>query len=221
MIGRYSFVQGDPARVEDAIAFIRDNTLPLVDAQPGSHGLGLWVNRETGEAVVLSVWRDLQALEASEALVAGQRQQVASLVSSSAMQVERYQPALIDAARPQQPGDISRLLRLKGDPATAAANTEWARTTVLPLLRSLAGYVSYSAALNYETGDGVVMVTYGGRTEAEAAFAATTVIRDALAERGIDLVGETEYEVAIVGIHAPVERLPGQRTAASQSETQV
>lgn len=215
MIGRFTSIQGDTAGIDDAIALVRDTILPHVDGLPGSHGLGMWVNRETGDVLVLSVWDSLAALEESEAAITPDREKAAALLGATA-KVERFEPILVDQARANRPGDIMRLLRLQGDPSREAETTAFGRDTVVPILRAQPGYVSYVAAVNRITGAGVVHSTFDSKATSDAAAAATASIRDSIGEQGLEITGLSVYEVAIVGIHAPNDNLSGQRPASDR-----
>ncbi len=199
MIGRFSFVEGDPSRLDEGVAYVRDEVLPAVDALPGGRGLGMWVNRETGEALVITVWDDVQSLDASESVVSGHRDQAAALVNGLVI-VERLEAVVVDQARANKVGEPMRLLRMKTNPAQAAENTSWATEKVLPELRDLPGYVSYVLAIDRASGFAAGMTSYASQGDVDAALTATAWIRDACAERGIEITGMTTYEVAIVGI---------------------
>ena len=54
---------GDPARLDDGIAYTRTQAQPEVDAMTGSHGLSMWVERESGRSAVTTGWADRAALE--------------------------------------------------------------------------------------------------------------------------------------------------------------
>jgi hypothetical protein len=199
MIGRFSFLQGDPARIDEGVAYVRDSVLPTIDALPGSHGLGMWVNRVTGEALVISVWEDAQSLAASEEVAGGARAEAAARVNGQ-VSVQRLEAVIVDQARGNEVGEPMRLLRLKSNPGQAAENTAWATEKVLPEIRDLPGYVSYVLAIDQATGEAAAMSSYATQADADSSLAATAWIRDACAERGIDITALTTYEVAIVGI---------------------
>lgn len=220
MFGRYNFVHGDPARTDAGIEFVKSTVQPLVATQPGSYGVGMWVNRDTGEALVLTVWEDQAALEASEAKVTDVRSEASAVVSGQTT-VERYEPVLIDRAGPDEAGDIMRLLKMTGIPADIEKNTAWAHDEIVPLLRQQPGYRGYVVAVDRSTGRAVAMTTYRGRDNAKKALAATEGVRRAAADRGLEITGMQEYEVAVVGIRGPDDAIPTQRTVELPRETTV
>ena len=208
MFGRMSFLQGDPGRLDDLIAYARTVVKPATDQLAGNCGLGMWVNFETGDAMVLTAWQDEACLDASELAVEKLRDEAAGIIGGDPATVERYETLLVDATMPHQVGFGMRLVRMRSDPVQLDANTEWVRTTVLPQLQTFPGYVSYVASANRSTGDVVTMATYQDYASTVASFAGTAGIRAAATERGVSIRDITNYEVAIVGIRAPI---PQQR----------
>lgn len=62
---RSTWVQGEPAKVDDAIAGYRDTVLPEADGFDGFCSASLLVNRETGLGVGTTTWDSREAMEAS------------------------------------------------------------------------------------------------------------------------------------------------------------
>jgi heme-degrading monooxygenase HmoA len=57
----------DPSKVDDNIEFFRTTVLPQIEANAGFVGVRQLVNRETGDAVVGTLWKDRAAMEAAAA----------------------------------------------------------------------------------------------------------------------------------------------------------
>jgi hypothetical protein len=210
MFGRMTFVSGDPGRIEDLITYVRTVVKPATDELAGNHGLGMWVNRHSGDAMVMTAWDDEATLRASEDAVLKLRDDAAGIIGGDAT-VERYETALLDTTAPHQPGNIMRLIRMHCVETDLDAAVDWARTTVLPKLSGLEGYLSYAAAINRTDSSIASMSTFTDRLCAEAAMLAMAPIREAAAGRGIHIDSIMDYEVAIVGIRA-APSVPTQRT---------
>lgn len=217
MFGRMSFLQGDPDRLDDLIAYARTVVKPATDQLGGNCGLGMWVNRDSGDAMVMTVWQDEACLDASERAVEKLRDEAAGIIGGDPATVERYETMLVDVTIPHQVGFGMRLVRMFSEPAQLDANTAWVRDTVLPQLRTFPGYVSYVASANRSSGAVATMATYQDFASTVASFAGTAGIRAAATERGVTIRDITNYEVAIVGIRAPI---PDQRVI-DLTETQV
>ena len=96
-------VQGDPAKVDDGISFVRDEVGPKMEQMPGSRGLSMWVERSSGRAVVASFWDDADALKASEAGSVGFRADGAARLGGQPT-VEVFEMAVLHRVEPVQPG---------------------------------------------------------------------------------------------------------------------
>ena len=67
MFGRMSFVSGDATRIDDLITYVKTVVKPATDELAGNYGLGMWVNRDTGDALVMTVWEDEKVPAAGQA----------------------------------------------------------------------------------------------------------------------------------------------------------
>src|SRR4051812_16646656 len=105
MFGRMSFVHGDPARIDELFEFVTWTVKPATDRLAGNLGLGMWVDRGSGAALVMSVWSDLASLIASETAVAQLRDDGAAVMRGIAT-VERYETTLVDAVSAHQVGNV-------------------------------------------------------------------------------------------------------------------
>jgi heme-degrading monooxygenase HmoA len=56
-----------PEKFEEAIAVFRSSVLPVTQAQPGFVGARLLLDRDTGKAVVVSIWGSEAEMKATEA----------------------------------------------------------------------------------------------------------------------------------------------------------
>lgn len=207
MFGRLSFVQGDAARIDDLITYVREVVKPATDELDGNHGLGMWVGRDTGGALVMTVWRDAAALTASEQAVVKLRDDAAGIVGGKSV-VERHELGLREVTIPHQPGFGMRLVQIQSSPATLDDDVAWAAANVVPAARSQDGFVSYILGIDRSAGTGIAMTTYRDLASMRAANAAAAKIRDMAIQRGVSVRGLHEYEVAIVGIRVPI---PAQR----------
>jgi hypothetical protein len=220
MFGRMSFVHGDPTRLDELVEYVTWTVKPTTDLLAGNLGLGMWIDRSSGEAMVMTVWADEASLIASETAVTQLRDDGAAVLRGVAT-VERYETLLVDAVIPHQVGNVMRMIRMACDPRDLEAHATWTRDNVIPVLRRVPGYLSQVLAGHRATGRIASMSTYRDGTDADIAYAATAPIRTAAVNRGITIDGVNQYEVAIVGIRAPSPQMPEQRTITLPADTTV
>jgi hypothetical protein len=95
MHARVTSVAGSPADADAGINDFRTNVVPF--ARDHGKGAILLVNRESGEAIAITLWEDEQALRASEeaanALRAGAADQMGA---TQAPTVSRYEVAVFE-----------------------------------------------------------------------------------------------------------------------------
>jgi hypothetical protein len=63
----------DPAKVDDNLAFFKNEIVPRIKANPGILGLRNMVNRKTGEGLVGTVWRDEPSMKAAAEVALARR----------------------------------------------------------------------------------------------------------------------------------------------------
>ena len=56
MFVRATTINADPARLDEGIAFVKDNVVPAVNTLPGSLGLSMFVDRDSGTTTVTTAW---------------------------------------------------------------------------------------------------------------------------------------------------------------------
>lgn len=219
MYGRATTFNGDPAKIDEAISFIRDTVTPTIQGQSGCLGLGAWCNRETGHVVVVSAWTDRASLDASEATAVPLRAQGGSILGAPAS-VEIFEPVIIEQTRGDEPGFWSRATMMEGDPSTVDAGIETFRRDVLPAVRGLSGCTGVMLGVNRETGRAIATTTFETRAALDASRDAAMAIRDAAAtSTGVRVTDILEDEVVIVGIRGP--EIPSPRTIELPTETTV
>src|SRR5690242_17777788 len=103
MFGRMSFIHGEPTRLDELVEYVTWTVKPATDLLAGNLGLGMWIDRSSGAAMVLSVWADEASMVASESAVVQLRDDGAAVMRGIAT-VERYETFVADALAPHRVG---------------------------------------------------------------------------------------------------------------------
>jgi len=211
VLGRAVVAQGNPAKVDEVVAFVRDRVQPLVDSLPGSHGLSMFANRETGMIVVNTAWADEAALTASDAELKGVRQEAITLLEAPEVEIHILEPALIFQVGPDQPGYWARAAEVQHAPEKIDETIAMFRDVALPTMRErFAGINTVALLVNRRTGFSVANITYTSREAMEVSRdEADRMRRNNLRAADAELRNVRELEVAIVGIRPPMD-LPAQ-----------
>ena len=204
MIGRVNLLEADRNKIDEGIAFIRDRVQPLVDSLPGSRGLGMWVNRETGDVVVNTVWEDRAALEASESQVTGVRAEAARVFGAKTVRVELAEPAVVWQATADQTGYWSRAVEMDVPADRIEEAITLFRDDMLSKVQQIPGVNTVVYSANRDTGHTMLNVTYRSKAELDAGRERGNTLRASVVTRlGAGEPTVRELETTIVGIRGP------------------
>ena len=73
MYARSITIMGDPERLDEGIAYVRDEVMPTITALDGCVGLSMLVDRGNGQCIVTSSWETQEAMRASDVHLAPMR----------------------------------------------------------------------------------------------------------------------------------------------------
>ena len=91
MYARMSTVQGDPSKIDDAVAVINDKIIPTLKDLKGFTAINFLADRSTGKLVAVAFWQDEAALEGSAEAIGPMRNEVADVVGGKVVGVETYE----------------------------------------------------------------------------------------------------------------------------------
>jgi hypothetical protein len=91
MYARISTVEGDPSKIDDAVAVINDKIIPTLKGVKGFTAANFLADRSAGKLVAVTFWQDEAALEGSVEAVGPMRNEVADVVGGKVVSVESYE----------------------------------------------------------------------------------------------------------------------------------
>ena len=96
MHARLSFIEGSPDAIDAGVASFRDQVVPTV-RENGGTGAFLLLDRESGKAIGVTLWRSEDAMRASEERANALRAQAAEAAKATAApRVERYEVVVVE-----------------------------------------------------------------------------------------------------------------------------
>ncbi|MDP9181346.1 MAG: hypothetical protein M3P04_01050 [Actinomycetota bacterium] len=204
MFVRATTIDADPARLDEGIAFVKDNVVPAVDTLPGSLGLSMFVDRDSGATTVTTAWETEGARAEADAVLTPLRAKGARILGGGTPVTELFELAVIDRLRPAQPGFCSRITRVSIDPGNVDEAIDAYTSSTLHDLQLLDGYCSAVLLVDRARGLGVVSVTFDTQAHLDASRSrAEDIRRTGLAKAGAEVDEVREAEIVVAGIRLP------------------
>jgi quinol monooxygenase YgiN len=200
---RSTTVQGNPDRIDQGIAMVRNEVLPAVTEMPGCLGLSMMVDRASGHGIVTTSWESAEAMAATAETVRPMRDKAAELLGGSA-EVAEWEVAVMHRAHHSSPGAYVRSTWLQADPSTVERALDVFRMGVLPKVEELRGFCSASLLIDRANGRAVGSVVFDDFTALEDSRQAAMAIRSgAASEMGADVLDVREHELVLAHLHIP------------------
>jgi heme-degrading monooxygenase HmoA len=192
-----------PDKVDALIDEFVKQTVPQLKQIPGNAGSVLLVNRQAGDCVALTYWRDRAALDGSETAATGLRNTTAQKSGATVAEVQRYEVALMERTGPPEPGHFVRVVRFSGDAARADEGLTFLRSTVLPQLKSINGFRALICGIDRANGLGIISTVWNTLADLNASDAKIAQVRqDAVGRFGARDVTIDVYEGVYVELAA-------------------
>lgn len=98
MYARVSDIRGPSDLIDGGVANFRDNILPAIKAMSGFSRAYLLVDRESGRTLAISIWHDTEAMKASEEAATRLRNDAATDMGFTGLDVSRYEIVIAEPA---------------------------------------------------------------------------------------------------------------------------
>ncbi|WP_116450201.1 hypothetical protein [Blastococcus litoris] len=203
MYARSTTVHADPQRIDDGIAYIRDEVMPAVQSMPGCMGLSMLCDRSSGRCIVTTSWDSEESMSASRDAVMPMRDR-AKDVMGGGFDVQEWEILVLHRAHQAPEGACCRLTWTHGDGARMDEMTETFRTGIIPRLDDIAGFCSVSMMGDRQSGMRVLTATYDDRAALEASADSVRGMREQFTQQlGLEVTDMAEMELAIHHLRVP------------------
>ena len=203
MYARSTTIHGDPGSVDRGIAFIRDESMPILRAMDGCAGLSMLVDRGSGRSIVTTSWRDEAAIRASRDVVRPTLERTAEVLGGRA-EVEEWEIAAMHRVHEPHHSACVRVTWLRTPPEAVTKAVDAVRLSLMPKLDDLPGFCSVGAMVRPAEGLTVATVAYDTWADLEAAREGAREFREDFAPAmGIEVLGSSEFDLVIAHLGAP------------------
>jgi heme-degrading monooxygenase HmoA len=204
MYARSNSLMGNPQAMDEGIAYIRDEMMPLLQGMDGFVGLSMLCDRDSGRCIVTTAWANEAAMHASEPGVIDGRERTAHVVGGSMPEVREWEIAVVHRVHEGHDGACARVLWGEIDPAQAEDALSTFRMTMMPRMEDLPGFCSVSLLVDRATGRSAMTTCYDSREDmARAAGIATSMREEFSQAMGITLTDMAEFDVVLHHLRVP------------------
>lgn len=201
---RTTTMQAQTSSIDNGIAYMRDEVMPVLEEIDGYVGISLLVDRDSGRCIITAAYETEDAMRASADKAKELRSQAADRFGGTVEKIEEWEIALLHRDHRANDGACVRATWAKGDPGMADQNIEYFKTSVLPDLENLEGFCSASLLLNRSTGVGVSSVTFDSRDAMQRNREQATALKaEKIGALGVQELDEGEFELALAHLRVP------------------
>ena len=203
MYARTNTVRGDPKTIDESVAYIRDEVMPLVQGMDGCIGLSMLADRDSGRCIVTTAWRTEEAMRASEEGVRASRERAAQIFGAKP-EVAMYEIAVMHRMHETGDGARTRVVWGHTDPARMDDMLSSFRMTMIPKMEELAGFASCAMMVDRETGRTALTVTYDSADAMRRANDRAAQLRaEAPTTMGMTIDEFAEFDLVIAHLRVP------------------
>jgi hypothetical protein len=203
MYARSTSIQGDPARIDEGISFVREEVMPAVTGMDGCIGLSMLVNRETGHCIATTSWMTEDDMRATEGQVAALRSRGAEIMAAE-IEVREWEIAVMHREHDAREGSWCRVTWSTCPPEDIESTLDFFRDTVMARLEEFEGFCSASMMVDRETGQCCGTARFDTRADLEATREMAKGMRDQRSrESNVEFGDVEELELVIAHLRVP------------------
>ena len=203
MYARSTTVHGDPMKLDDGIAYVRDTVMPAIKQMAGSIGLSMLCDRESGRCIITTAWRDEMSMHDTEGAVHDMRQRAAEMLGGHA-DVQEWEIAVMHRMHEAHNGACTRVIYGSIDMSKLDDVVSTMRMNLLPRMEELPGFCAVSHMIDRETGRSATAVTYDSKADMLAANEQAKALREEFTSGvGMQIIGIAEFDLALAHLRVP------------------
>jgi quinol monooxygenase YgiN len=203
MYARSTTMRIAPGAVDELVAVVREEILPLVTRQEGCIGLSLLVDRSTGRCITTSAWQTAEAMQRSAERVRESRDR-AALRFGAAAEVQQWEIAVVHRAHRAAEGACARVAWVRTDRADLDRVVGAYRDSLMPWWEETPGFCSNSLMVDRRSGRCASAVVFESREAMGRTRDTFTTLREEFAQRMHLQIDEVaEFDVALAHLRVP------------------
>jgi len=200
---RSTTIRGRPESVDDAIAFCRDEVLPMCRELPGCVGLSLIVDRRSGRCIATTAWDSIESMQATATQMQPIRRRAAEILGGTP-EVAEWVISVVHRDHRSTDGAGARVTWLRGDPAAIDRAADVFKLALMPEMETFDGFCGVSLLTNREIGLAVSSVAFDSRAALEGTREQARGLRArGSTEARLEIMEVAEFELALAHLDVP------------------
>ncbi|WP_029433163.1 hypothetical protein [Blastococcus sp. URHD0036] len=202
MHARSTTIHGDPACIDDAVAYLQNKMLPELIQHEGCLGLSALTDRETGRCIVTTAWTDQALMRATAEGIRPWRHSVEHMLGSQHSDVQEWEIAVLHRDRPAGDGAAAQVTWARTAPEDVDGLLGAYRTDLLPRLQQLPGFCSVSVLVDRRAGRTVAVTSFQSE-EARSRDRARQSHAQFAQGKGSTIIDVHDMELALAHLRVP------------------
>jgi heme-degrading monooxygenase HmoA len=203
MYARSTTVHGSPQKIDEGIAYVHDQVMPLVEQMDGCVGLSMLADRDSGRCIITTAWESAEAMRASADSVRASRARAAEILGGEP-EVAEWEIALVHRMRPADRGACTRVIWGSGEAGRMDEYRDAFGMSLIPKMEELPGFCSVSLLADRDHGRTVTAVTYESRAAMERANEQAAAMREEFTRAiGMEITDVAEFDLVIAHLQVP------------------
>jgi heme-degrading monooxygenase HmoA len=185
--------------IDAGVDYLRDEALPILNAQKGYRGVFASVDRDNAAFSILSLW-DTEADRAASDSALGKAREEALKIVGGTLTVENLEEVANVVTKPPVVGCALLVSRVSMDPASVDQNIEFFKNDVIPQIKAAPGFCALRNMADRKAGRAVVGVIFEDRASLDAYTANAEERRAPGIARGISFDENSVREILFAEI---------------------
>ncbi|MGY1621010.1 hypothetical protein ACI789_02290 [Geodermatophilus sp. SYSU D00965] len=203
MYARTTTVRGNPGAIDEATAYMRDETMPQVQQMEGFVGLSMLADRDSGRCIVTTAWQTEEAMRGTMDRVGPLRSRLGTILGGQP-EVQTWEIAVLHRDHQAPDGACTRVTWSRTDPENVERVVDAYKLSLLPRLEDMDGFCSASLMMDRREGRGAGAVTYADRATLERSRTNATAVREEFAAAmGAQILEVAEFELVLHHLRVP------------------
>jgi hypothetical protein len=186
----------DATDIDAGIINLREEALPILEAQRGFRGVSASADRPGKLMTILSLWSTDGDRLASDSALGKARDEALELVGGS-LEIENFEEVVEVITNPTPAGCVLNVARVRMEPVSIDADIAWFKEWIEPTIPKQPGFCALRVMVDWQTGGALSESVFETQEAADASLAGISAPSSAAEERGVTFESITQREVLL------------------------